>query len=246
MQVSPEFRSLCQQEMELTLSALQASLLAAAASSRDSSGAAAGEDGKDSLPVDLITGTTLSCALYARAAHSIQSGQLECRLVAHSSGGATGGGSSGGNGAGNGRPADQQLLLLGRGPYSLEDDEQWIVGQSIIVLPDSGAWQGGCGAGRAHETRVWRAGGSCMPWGALPLYVCKSAKPPSLKGPVPRSCCCLHRGLGAATGVQRLPAGPAGGGARQPGTARAQRRAAAAAGLHVAGAAGVSGTFRAA
>jgi hypothetical protein len=128
--------------MDLLLSSLQISL-AAAALAPDSQAADNGMGGCGGM-ADLVTGTTLRCAVYCRAAPSIQSGELKLQLVAHSScgGGAGGGGVAGGR-------LDQQSLLLGRGTYDLEGQESWLVEQSIIVLPDSGelaarGFLGGC------------------------------------------------------------------------------------------------------
>ena len=192
-QVSAEFCSLCAQQLELLLSALHTSLLAAAqragqgqqqqqqqqgqqqrppAGSEPGGGGGAGEGGSGAggdgngseegalLAADLVTGTSLSCCVYARAPLSIQQGSLECRLVAAGGGGA--GGAGGGSGGGGPARADhQQALLLGRGPYSTEDEEAWIIEQSVIVLPDSGE----CSAAGCNVTRCSVAGCSvawCM------------------------------------------------------------------------------------
>lgn len=129
MQVSPEFRQLCQQQVELLISALHISMLAAAFNPGKGSSESSG-DYDVGLSADALTGTTLCCAVYSRAASSIQTGQLQLHLVAHSSTDSTAGAAS--------SRIDQRRLLLGKGPYSLEDQENWIVEQQVIVLPDSG------------------------------------------------------------------------------------------------------------
>ncbi|GAB4821547.1 hypothetical protein N2152v2_008593 [Parachlorella kessleri] len=178
-EVSPEFRELCQQQVDLLLSSLQTSLAAgvpmptSSSSSSDGSNgrgcrlaAAGGQNGaRPNRPsqesrqagacqecrwglegatgvcaalASLVTGTTLRCAVYCRSAQSIRSGQLRLHLLARSRCGGGCGGLDATAGAGGGLAEDPSSLLLGQGPYSLEDEEQWLVEQSIIVLPDSG------------------------------------------------------------------------------------------------------------
>lgn len=148
LQASAELQELCRLQLQLLTAALKLSLQAVLSSS------VLGSVG-DSLDEELLRQQLLletSClraSAYCRAPASLQTGALQLQLVATSDDGGSSGGSSG-SGSVSSAQAAQRFLFLGQegtGGGSLHEQEQWILEQAVIVLPDRWALRGGEGRG---------------------------------------------------------------------------------------------------
>lgn len=111
---SPELQQLCSMQMQMLLSALEVGIGSALAVS-----GTGWEDAGQGAPA-------LQCTAFLRDPSSLQTGELQLSLAASV-------------GAVEGDAARQRhSLLLGHGQASLAEQEQWLVEQAVIVLPDSG------------------------------------------------------------------------------------------------------------
>jgi hypothetical protein len=130
LQASSELQELCLQQLKLLTTALQLSLQAVLTSSISIDE----EVDEEALRQHMLADSDcLRSTVYCRAPSSLQTGQLQLQLVA----------ASGGSSTLQPPPPQQQqrFLFLGQDGMaggSLADQEQWILEQQVIVLPDSG------------------------------------------------------------------------------------------------------------
>ena len=117
LQASAELVQLCQAQLALLTSALQASLAVASDEDDDARGGAA---------------ASLRASVYVRAGASLQSGTLQLQLVAASDGG-----------SGGAAPAQRFLFLEDAGGGSLAEQEQWILQQPVRPAPCLGGGRAG-------------------------------------------------------------------------------------------------------
>lgn len=137
LQASVELQELCRLQVQLLTSALTLSLQAALSSSTAGSVGDSADD--DSLRQQLLEASGLRASVYCRAPGSLHTGKLQLQLVAASGeDGASGGAST----HQQQPPPAQRFLFLGQdgagSGSSLQDQEQWILEQPVIMLPDSG------------------------------------------------------------------------------------------------------------
>lgn len=135
LQASAELQELCRLQLQLLTAALKLSLQAVLSSSVLGSVS----DSVDDEPLRqqlLLESSCLRASAYCRAPASLQTGALQLQLVATSDEGM---GGSGMGGSVSSAQAAQRFLFLGQdgaGGGSLHEQEQWILEQPVIVLPD--------------------------------------------------------------------------------------------------------------
>ena len=141
LQASQELQELCRLQLGLLVSALQLSLQASILGAGGSVIGSLDEDGPLRQQL-LLDPRPLRCTAYCRAPGSLRTGNLQLQLVAASDAGAGDAMSA----AAAGAAQAQRFLFLGQdgmggggmGGGGLHDQEQWILEQPVIVLPDSG------------------------------------------------------------------------------------------------------------
>ncbi|PRW56641.1 hypothetical protein C2E21_4621 [Chlorella sorokiniana] len=138
LHASAELQELCRLQLQLLTAALKLSLQAVLSSSVLGSVSDSLDD--EMLRQQLLLETAcLRASAYCRAPASLQTGALQLQLVATSD--ESGSGGSGIGGSVSSAQAAQRFLFLGQdgaGGGSLHEQEQWILEQPVIVLPDSG------------------------------------------------------------------------------------------------------------